>query len=138
MPGSDPARRPDTERREQEIVFLKRLIELESEFSALLKGQAGSVGNDERRDMAFLCFWKKQFATSARLFSDVLVASSTPAGDALARDHAARAAALAGCGRGEDAAGLSESQRRGGGSNRWMGCKPVSMRTPGRPAATTR
>jgi serine/threonine-protein kinase len=64
-------------------------------------------------DLAELCFVKKHFATAARLYAEALAGTSHLAEELRAgrRLNAACAAALAGCGQGDDAAGFGETER---------------------------
>jgi tetratricopeptide (TPR) repeat protein len=68
---------------------------------------------DECLDAAELCFVKTYYATAARLYAEALVATPQLTADLRAgyRFNAARAATLAGTGRGDDAAKLAESER---------------------------
>ena len=64
-------------------------------------------------DLAELCFVQKHYATAARLYAEALAATPQLTEDLRAghRFNAARAAALAGGGHGDDAAGLGEPER---------------------------
>jgi hypothetical protein len=66
-------------------------------------------------DFAQLCQLpsRQQYAGAARCFAEAFAEDPTLAGDlgASHRSNAARAAALAGCGQGQDAAGLDEKER---------------------------
>jgi hypothetical protein len=60
--------------------------------------------------MAGACQGQELHAANARLWADALAADPSLAGHER-REHALQAAALAGCGFGNDAAGLTEGQR---------------------------
>ena len=65
-------------------------------------------------DLAELCFVKNHYATAARLYAEALTANRTQLTEDLRAGHrfnAARAAALAGGGHGDDVAGLGEPER---------------------------
>jgi serine/threonine-protein kinase len=70
--------------------------------------------NDERFALLGVCQFTNRTRAMARLYAAAFAAAPPPADDLGAghRYHAARAAALAGCGRGEDARGLDEAQRK--------------------------
>jgi serine/threonine-protein kinase len=87
-----------------------------------LEARLPAVGRDQDRpaaadclDLAKLCFVNKHYATAARLFVQVFAATPQLTGDLRAghRFNAARAAALAGGGHGDDVAGLGEQEREG-------------------------
>jgi hypothetical protein len=77
----------------------ERMLALEARLPTLLGEEGEPKGADECALLAELCFSKKRYADSARLWSDAFAAR--PALLELAgsenRYHAARAAALAGC-----------------------------------------
>ena len=87
---------------------------LESRLPAVFEGNDRPVAAD-CLDLAELCFVKKHYATAARLYAEALTATPRLTEDLRAghRFNAARAAALAGGGHGDDAAGLSETEREG-------------------------
>ena len=64
-------------------------------------------------DLAELCFAKSHYATAARLYAEALASTPQLTEDLRAghRFNAARAAALAGGGHGDDAAGLGQPER---------------------------
>jgi serine/threonine-protein kinase len=66
-------------------------------------------------EAAELCFVKHHYATAARLYAEALATTPQLTEDLRAghRFNAARAAALAGGGHGDDAAGLGEAEREG-------------------------
>jgi serine/threonine-protein kinase len=91
----------------------RRLVEIDGREEAVLRGTPRLVGAAERKEYAQLCGCKKLYATSARLWADAFAADPHLAADLAAgyRADAACAAALAGCGRGKDAARLDDRQR---------------------------
>jgi hypothetical protein len=68
---------------------------------------------DECLDAAELCFVKRYYATAARLYAKALVATPQLTADMRAghRFNAARAAALAGTGQGDDTGKLADAER---------------------------
>jgi len=89
----------------------ERLVELERKLSAILEGKDKPADDAERIALAQLCQdYKKLHASSARFYAEALEAKPELAND-LRNEHrydAACAAALAGCGQGEDAAKLDD------------------------------
>src|SRR5262249_22363763 len=82
-------------------------------FPSSLKGPASPAGPAERIELARLCLGKGLNAAAARFYTEAFAADKALA-DKLAagnRWDAARAAALAGCGRGTDAAPLEAGER---------------------------
>jgi eukaryotic-like serine/threonine-protein kinase len=91
----------------------RRRIELDGRLAAVLRGEAQPADAEERDAYAHLCYEKKCYVAAARFFSQVLIADSMPAAD-LENSHryqAACAAALASCGRGDDAGQLDDKER---------------------------
>jgi serine/threonine protein kinase/Flp pilus assembly protein TadD len=91
----------------------ERLAELDRTLPAVLSGQA-SPGDANRRGMyAELCVRKHLYVAATRLYRETMRAlpalAASPATGV--RYNAACAAALAGCGKGEDAAGLTDAGR---------------------------
>jgi serine/threonine protein kinase len=86
---------------------------LDFRLSAVLSGEAPPASDAERIELARLCCGKGLLGSAARLFEDAFTGSPALAQDFKKgpRSLAARAAALAGCGRGEEAARLDEKQR---------------------------
>jgi hypothetical protein len=85
---------------------------LEGRLAAIVRGtDRPAVG--ECLDAAEVCYVKQHFATAARLYAEVFEATPKVSEDLRAghRFNAACAAALAGCGRGDDAAGLRDDER---------------------------
>jgi eukaryotic-like serine/threonine-protein kinase len=93
-------------RREAEGLILPNL-------PALLDGKCQPQDNDERLALLGVCQFTNRSLALARLYADAFAANPSLAEDLGAghRLSAARAAALAGCGRGEDAAGVGEGER---------------------------
>jgi serine/threonine-protein kinase len=77
-------------------------------------GTYAPADNDERFGFLGACQFENRTRAMARLYADAFVAAPSLADDLDAghRYNAARAAALAGCGRGQDAADLDESESR--------------------------
>jgi serine/threonine-protein kinase len=100
-----------TLRREAEAMILPNL-------PGFVAGTYAPADNDERFGLLGACQFENRTRAIARLYADAFVAAPSLADDLDAghRYNAARAAALAGCGRGQDAADLDESERR-----RWRG-----------------
>jgi tetratricopeptide (TPR) repeat protein len=94
----------------QWIKEVARLVELEDKLPRILAGEEKLTDAAEGLELAELCFNKKRFAASARLFSETFTSHPDLAGDVFCshRQQAICAAALTGCGRSEDAAELDE------------------------------
>ena len=82
----------------------RRMVALDARLPALLRGQDQPADAAECAEFAQLCSCRQIYATSARLWSEAFAAQPGLADDLGAenRYQAARAAALAGCGRGKD------------------------------------
>jgi serine/threonine-protein kinase len=95
-------------RREAETVVLPNT-------AAFLEGKYEPHDNTERLALLGVCRFKNRTYSSARLYADALAADPRLADDLGLnhRYHAARAAALVGCGRGADADGVDETERAG-------------------------
>jgi serine/threonine-protein kinase len=81
---------------------------------AFLDGKYQPRDNDERLALLGVCQFTNRTRAMARLYADAF-AAAPPLADDLGAGHrynAARAAALAGCGHGEDATGLGEGERK--------------------------
>lgn len=91
----------------------QRLVELDGREQAVLRGEVQLASAAERNDYALLCYCKKLYAASARLWAEAYAADPKLADDWKAghRYNAACAAALAGCGRGKDADKLDTNER---------------------------
>jgi tetratricopeptide (TPR) repeat protein len=93
----------------------ERLVELDGKLPAILSGQKQPADTAERLALARLCQLpcKQRYVAAQRFFSEAFAADQQLA-EALNAHHrynAACAAALAGCGQGKDAAGVSEKER---------------------------
>jgi tetratricopeptide (TPR) repeat protein len=91
----------------------ERMVEREGELPALLRGEMALADADEQLAFGELCYHKRLYGAAARLLGDALAARSGLADDPRTghRSNAACAAALAGCGAGEDAGKLMEADR---------------------------
>ena len=91
----------------------ERLIALQDRLPAVLEGKDKPADAAETLEFAELCGLQGQMVAAARLYAEALDASPRLAGDLHAehRYRAACAATLVGCGRGANAAGLSEAER---------------------------
>ena len=85
---------------------------LEGRLPAVVQGKDRPAAAD-CLDLAELCLVQKHYATAARLYAEALAATPQLTEDLRAghRFNAARAAALAGGGHGDDVAGLGEPER---------------------------
>jgi serine/threonine-protein kinase len=99
---------------EGQLLHCQRLHVLEGRLAAFVQGTDRPAVGD-CLDLAELCFVKKHYATAARLYAEALAATPHLAEDLRAghRFNAARAAALAGGGHGDDTSGLREPERAG-------------------------
>jgi serine/threonine-protein kinase len=91
----------------------ERLLALDRRLPAALAGLAPPASTRERLELAELCLgYKRRYAAAAGFYAAAFAAdpglAERPNGH---RYNAARAAARAGCGQGEDAAGLTGSDR---------------------------
>jgi serine/threonine-protein kinase len=93
----------------------ERLVQLERDLPAFLTGKRKPAGPDEQLELASLCGHpaKRLYAAAAHFSADAFAARPGLMDNLQAshRYQAACFAALAGCGRGEDAADLAEKQR---------------------------
>jgi serine/threonine protein kinase/Tfp pilus assembly protein PilF len=93
----------------------ERLLELDGKLPAFLSGQKQPADNAERLGLAQLCEMpcKKHYAAAERFFRDAFDEAPKLADDLNAqhRYNAACAAALAGCGEGQDADKLDDKER---------------------------
>jgi serine/threonine-protein kinase len=87
----------------------ERRVELDKQLPAFLQGKCKPRGAGERLELAQVCFCKKWFAASACFYRAAFTADSKL--KAANGYDAARAAALAGCGQGRDAAGLKAADK---------------------------
>ena len=93
-------------RREAEALMLPKL-------PAFLEGTYQPQDNDERLALLGACQFQGRYDAVARLYADAFAADPALADDLTRqyRYHAARCAALAGCGLGADGANLNEAER---------------------------
>jgi tetratricopeptide (TPR) repeat protein/tRNA A-37 threonylcarbamoyl transferase component Bud32 len=109
------SRRPDWRYpSEQWVRQAEQRVAFDARLAKVLSGEAKPSSVGETIALAQLCqIYKKQYAAAARFFADAFVADPRLSGDRPSRHRhkAARAAALAGCGQGKDAAGLDERER---------------------------
>jgi serine/threonine-protein kinase len=92
----------------------ERFVALEGRLPKLLKGEAQPADPAERLALAQICQeYKKRYAAAARFYAEAFTAQPTLAVNLNTQDryNAACAAALAGCGQGEDAAPLAAPER---------------------------
>jgi tetratricopeptide (TPR) repeat protein len=91
----------------------RHLRVLEDRLPGIVQGTDKPAAG-ECLEVAELCFVKKSYATAARLYAEALAATPRLTHDLRAghRFNAARAAALAGCGRGDDVAELGEPEQK--------------------------
>jgi tetratricopeptide (TPR) repeat protein len=91
----------------------EQLVAMETKLPQLLKGEAQPADNAERLALAHLCQQQKRLAAATRMYAEAFAAEPKVAGDLKAghRFEAACAAALAGCGQGQDVTQLDEPER---------------------------
>jgi tetratricopeptide (TPR) repeat protein len=87
----------------------QRLLELDGRLPDFLGGKAAPADADERIELAQLCAYKQRHRSAVRFYEEAFAARPTLL--AANRYNAARAAALAGCGRGQDADQLNDPER---------------------------
>jgi serine/threonine-protein kinase len=91
-----------------------RLVLLDARLTAVLEGKAQPKGRDEQLALAYFCHQAKRWHGSAARFFAAALDGKPPLVEALKARHryaAAQAAALAGCGRGEDASQIDPGER---------------------------
>jgi serine/threonine-protein kinase len=108
LPPSDPKRQLATRLLQQ----CEQFLALDRKLAAILEGTAAPANDAERIGLAELCQqpFRKRFATSARFYGEAFAHGAKLADD-MEQQHrynAACAAALAGCGQGEDARALPD------------------------------
>jgi serine/threonine-protein kinase len=88
-------------------------VEIDGRLSAALKGEGRSADAAEAMTFAQICQIRKLYASSARFWADALAGDPKLAEDRQAQHpyNAACAAALAGCGQGEDNPAPDEAAR---------------------------
>jgi serine/threonine protein kinase/Flp pilus assembly protein TadD len=91
----------------------EQLVVMQNKLPQLLKGEAQPADTAERLVLAHLCQEQKRVAAATRLYADTFAAQPKLADDLKAqhRYEAAGAAALAGCGQGQDATQLDDQER---------------------------
>ncbi len=108
---------PPTDKRravlEQQVQACDRWLALEARLPAILQGKDKPADGTETFQFGELCRLKKQHVAAVRLFADAFARKPQLVEEPRngKRYNAARAAALAGCGRGEDGAGLGDAKR---------------------------
>jgi serine/threonine-protein kinase len=102
------------ERSAQLVREAEQWVALEGKLPGILKGVAQPADTAEQIALARICLaYKKRSAAATRFYADAFAAEPKLADDldAQHRCNAACAAALAGCGQGEDAAKLDDQER---------------------------
>jgi tetratricopeptide (TPR) repeat protein/serine/threonine protein kinase len=90
----------------------ERLVELDERLPTILAGKTNPASAAEQIELARLCLLKRLNLAAARFYEGAFAAQPELTGPRTLHNYnAACAAALAGCGQGEDAAGLDETQR---------------------------
>jgi serine/threonine-protein kinase len=93
---------------------VEQLVALDAKLPQILRGEVQPADAAERVVLALLCQeHKKRYAVAARFYAEAFAAEPKRADDlrTVERYDAACSAALAGCGQGEDAAQLDETER---------------------------
>jgi tetratricopeptide (TPR) repeat protein len=99
---------------QRQLKLCDRMLALEARLSAIRRGESRPANAAEQRELARLCQdYRREYASAVRLYADAFAAQPALADDLAAQDRyrAARAAALAGCGRSEDASRLNDGER---------------------------
>ncbi len=98
---------------ERELTRTEHRAPLAPGFQAVLVGKLKPGDAEEMLGFAQLCHWKKFYGASARLWAEAFEAQPKLAEDMEARNryNAACAAAMAGCGQGEDDPPLGEAAK---------------------------
>jgi eukaryotic-like serine/threonine-protein kinase len=114
FPAGDPVRK----RAVSQLRRCQRMLALQEKLPAILNGRVEPADLSERLALAELCQLTGRYAAACALVAEALAADPRLANDLYSgeRYHAARAASLAGCGRGKDAGALDEAARA-----RWRG-----------------
>jgi serine/threonine-protein kinase len=104
---SDPGMHPSDPSLDPAALASKaeRMIALDARLPAFLRGEGRPIDANESAEFAQLCFSKKLYADSARLWSEAFAARPALGGEPGSANYyqAARAAAMASCGNGRDA-----------------------------------
>jgi tetratricopeptide (TPR) repeat protein len=97
----------------QRVRECERLIELDEKLPGILEGKTTPASPDERIELAGLCALKRLHRAAARFCEEAFAAQPALASNlgAFHRYNAACAAALAGCGQGQDADKLDDRER---------------------------
>ncbi|MBV8235060.1 MAG: tetratricopeptide repeat protein, partial [Acidimicrobiia bacterium] len=113
-----PAGSPVRQHAAQLEQFCKWCMMLDARFAAVQRGAVKPGGATEQIVLAQFCYMKKSYAAAARYYRDAFAADPKLAESVAAghRYNAACAAALAGCGHGQDAGPLDDAERA-----RWRG-----------------
>jgi eukaryotic-like serine/threonine-protein kinase len=104
---------PNRSETSRDLQTCERLAKLEGRLPRLLEGKEKPASARESLDVAMMCQHKRMYAAAARFSADAYAADPR-LGDDLEvgrRYHAARSAAQAAAGQGEDAAGLTDEER---------------------------
>ncbi len=106
---------PLRQRYTQHLQQCEQYLVLDKKLPAILEGKEQPADDAERLALARLCIqpFKKLYAAAARLFAEAFAHDAKLADDMQTQDryNAACAAALAGCGMGNDAAKLDDMER---------------------------
>ena len=104
----------------------ERLVELEKHLPAVLHGDTPPANPADAVTLAQMCLHKKQHVAAARLYTDAF-ADEPRLAENLGehRYSTACAAALAGCGKGEDAGHLSDKESASLRKQGRIGCRPT-------------
>jgi eukaryotic-like serine/threonine-protein kinase len=109
-----PAQDAERQERQRQLALCDSLLAVEAKLPAILAGKELLNEAATQRALAEWCLRHKRLtATAARFYASAFAAQPSLADDLKVgnRSHAGRAAALAGCGMGEDAAHLDDRQR---------------------------
>jgi serine/threonine-protein kinase len=107
-----PPEHPDRPNVVRQFRHCEVLLVLEARLPAVLRGEDRPAGAADQLQFAEVFRLKKRYAYAAGLFEKALADKPQLADDVpMARYHAARSAALAGCGQGEDGDKLSTEER---------------------------
>jgi tetratricopeptide (TPR) repeat protein len=108
-----PANHPNRSEASRDLQTCERLAKLEGRLPRLLEGEEKPASARESLDVALMCQHKRMYAAAVRFAADAY-AADLRLGDDLKvgrRYHAARSAAQAAAGQGEDAAKLDDQER---------------------------
>ena len=123
----------------KEVRECEYVIGLDSALPTVLRADRPPESAHERLHYGRLCRWKKLYGAAVRFYLGAFEADPKLAEDLTTNDryNAARAAALAGCGQGEDAAQLPDDARARWRRQRWTGWRRTSRNgTSGRKPTT--